>query len=618
MMKQQRFMTKTLFTLLLMLMGIASSWAQKTVTGTVKDAKGELLPSVTILEKGTQNGVLTDFDGNFSIKVADNATLIFTFVGFTPQEVAVGSQTVLAVKLLEDAKTLGEVVVVGYGTQRKKDLTGSVASLSERNFQKGNIASPEQLIAGKIAGVAITQGSGAPGSASRIRIRGGASFGDDKPLIVIDGVPLGNDVGGIANPLATLNPNDIESVNILKDASAAAIYGSRASNGVIIVTTKKGAKGAMKINFSTVVSSAQAINFVPVMTGDELRAFLNTPVTAESPARSTSDQKKLLGAANTDWQSLIYRNAISHDENLSVTGAAINNTLPYRLSLGYLNQNGILKNSNMDRKSVNLNLNPRFFDDHLKVDISYKGSFITSKFADEGAIGAAVGFDPTQAPYTSKDAYQGYFEWLSPSGIPDPLAGRNPLGILNSRTDVYKVNRHIANAIFDYKFHFFPDLRFNMNVAVDRANTDGYQTKDTTAASAFVVGGVNNATVENRTAKTFESYLNYTKEVSGFRADVMAGYGYQDFYFEATNKFFNQRGQPEGDQIPSRLNPKHQTTLVSFFGRANFGFKDRYLATFTMRRDGSSRLAPGYKWITYPAAALAWRMTEDGIRLDVN
>ena len=612
MMKQQRFMTKTLFTLLLMLMGIASSWAQRTVTGTVKDTKGELLPSVTILEKGTQNGVLTDFDGNFSIKVKDNATLIFSFVGFTPQEVAVGSQSTLTVKLLEDAKTLGEVVVVGYGTQRKKDLTGSVASLSERNFQKGNIASPEQLIAGKIAGVAITQGNGAPGSASRIRIRGGASLDEDKPLIVLDGVPLGNDVGGIANPLATLNPNDIESINILKDASAAAIYGSRASNGVIIVTTKKGAKGAMKINFSTVVSSAQPVNYVPVMTGDELRAFLNTPVTAESPARSNATQKALLGKENTDWQRLIYRNAISHDENLSFTGA-VNNVLPYRLSLGYLNQNGILKNSNMDRKSVNLNLNPRFFDDHLKVDFSYKGSFITSKFADEGTIGAAVFFDPTQSPYSSKDAFQGYFEWLNTDGTLNTLAGRNPLGILNSRTDVYKVNRHIANAIFDYKFHFFPDLRFNMNIAVDRANTDGYQTKDSTAATAFAVKGVNNTSVQNRTAKTFESYLNYVKEVSGLRADIMAGYGYQDFYFEGTNTFFNAKGQPQGDQIPSRLNPKNQTTLVSFFGRANFGFKDRYLATFTMRRDGSSRLAPGYKWITYPAAALAWRMTEDGI-----
>ena len=267
----------------------------------------------------------------------------------------------------------------------------------------------------------------------------------------------------------------------------------------------------------------------------------------------------------------------------------------------------------MNRKSVTLNLNPRFLEDHLKVDISYKGSGVQSKFADEGTIGAAVFFDPTQPVYSSKDAFQGYFEWLNPDGTLNTLAGRNPLGILNSRTDVYKVNRHIANAIVDYKFHFFPDLHLNMNVAVDRANTDGYTRKDSTAATAFAVKGVNNASTQTRTAKTFESYLNYIKETNGIRVDVMAGYGYQDFYFEGKNNFFNLRGVRQGDTIPSRVSPKNQTTLVSFFGRANLGFKDRYLLTFTVRRDGSSRLAPGHKWITYPAAALAWRLSEEGI-----
>ncbi len=617
MMKQQRFIQKTLFTLLLMLSGLATVWAQSlTVSGVTKDIKGEPLPAVTILEKGTQNGVVTDMDGKYTLKVNPNATLVFSFIGFTPKEVAIGAQSVVDVVLEEDAKTLGEVVVVGYGTQRKKDLTGSISTISERNFQRGNIASPEQLIAGKIAGVAVTAPSGAPGAGSRIRIRGGASLGDDNPLIVVDGVPLGNDgIGGIANGLSLINPNDIESITVLKDASASAIYGSRASNGVILVVTKKGSKGAMKINFSTVLSLAQPQGFVPVMTGDELRAFLNSSVTngvGEVIPRSNATQKKLLGSENTDWQNLIYRNAFTHDENLSFTGA-LGNVLPYRLSLGYLDQNGILKNSNMNRKSLTLNLNPRFFEDHLKVDISYKGSGVQSKFADEGTIGAAVFFDPTQPAYSSKDAFQGYFEWLNPDGTLNTLAGRNPLGILNSRTDVYDVNRHIANAIVDYKFHFFPDLHFNMNVAVDRANTEGYTQKDSTAATAFAVKGINNTSTQTRTAKTFESYLNYIKETKGVRVDVMAGYGYQDFYFEGQNNFFNLRGVRQGDTIPSRVSPKNQTTLVSFFGRANLGFKDRYLLTFTVRRDGSSRLAPGYKWITYPAAALAWRLSEEGI-----
>jgi TonB-dependent starch-binding outer membrane protein SusC len=618
MMKQQRFKFKTVFTLLLVLMGFATTWAQnRLVSGVVKDAKGDPLPTVTVLEKGTQNGVVTDFDGKFTLKVNDKAatTLVLTFIGFTTQEVAIGAQSVVSITLEEDAKTLGEVVVVGYGTQKKKDLTGSITTISERNFQRGNIASPEQLIAGKIAGVAITPGNGAPGSGSRIRIRGGSSLSSDDPLIVIDGVPIsggGNKgsategIGGISNGLSLINPNDIADITILKDASATAIYGSRASNGVIMVTTKKGKKGdALSVNFSTVLSSAQPVEYVPTLTGDEFRALIT--------AKGNATQKALLGTANTDWQKEIYRTAFSHDENLSFTGS-LNKTLPYRLSLGYLNQNGVLLNSNMDRKSVSLNLNPRFLDDHLRVDISYKGAFVKSKFADEGAIGSALSFDPTQPVYSGKDnEYQGYFEWKDANGLPNTQAGKNPLGLLNSREDVSNVDRHIANAIVDYKFHFFPDLHLNMNVAIDRAHTDGYQKKDKSAASAALAGGVNNTYTGTRTGKTFESYLNYIKEFSGIRADVMAGYGYQDFYFEGANDNFNQAGVRKDDTTAPFLRPITQSTLVSFFGRANVGFKDRYLATFTVRQDGSSKLAPGYKWLTYPAAALAWRMSNDGI-----
>jgi TonB-dependent starch-binding outer membrane protein SusC len=610
MMKQQRFKFKTVFTLLLVLAGFATTWAQnRTVTGVIKDVKGDPLPSVTILEKGTQNGVVTDFDGKFSLKLTGaTPTLVVSFIGFSTQEIAVGNQSVFSIKLAEDAKTLGEVVVVGYGTQKKKDLTGSIATLSERNFQKGSINSPEQLIAGKIAGVAVTAGSGAPGGGgSRIRIRGGASLGGDAPLIVVDGVPLSEKgPDGIGNGLSLINPNDIESVTVLKDASAAAIYGSRASNGVIMIVTKKGKKGdALSVNFSTVLSSSQPINFVPVLSGDEFRALVNE--------RGTASQKKLLGTENTNWQKLIYRNAFSHDENLSFTGNVLDNKLPYRLSLGYLNQNGILLNSSMDRKSVSLNLNPRFLDDHLKVDIAYKGSFATSKFADDGAIGAAVFFDPTQPVYGKENLYQGYKEWTDAGSNLIANAPRNPLGVLNSRSDVYNTNRHIANAVVDYKFHFLPDLHANVNVAVDQGNTDGAQSRDSSSASAFISKGYKNTSKSTVTAKTLEAYLNYVKELNGFRFDVMGGYGYQDTYWEATNTFAFQNGKSSGDTVPSRLNPKFQTTLVSFFGRANIAILDRYLLTGTLRQDGSSKLAPGHKWVTYPSAAFAWKMTNDGI-----
>ncbi len=599
-------LSKCLYLLVFFLLFQLSLSAQKTVTGKVTSGSDtEGIPSVSVVLKGTTQGTITDIDGKYTISVPDeSAVLQFSFVGYTTQEIIVGNRSSVDIALAEGS-TLNEVVVIGYGSQKKKDLTGSIATVSERNFQHGNIVSPEQLVAGKIAGVAITPGSGAPGSGSRIRIRGGSSLSSDDPLIVIDGVPLASSgVGGIANPLSLINPNDIESVTVLKDASAAAIYGSRASNGVLMITTKKGKKGdALKINFSTVLSQAQPVDIVPTLSGDEFRALVNKV--------GNSTQKSLLGKENTNWQDLIYRNAFSHDENLSFTGNL--NNLPYRLSVGYLNQNGILLNSNMDRKTASLNLNPRLLDDHLKIDMSYKGSFAKSKFADEGAIGGAVFFDPTQAVRSSKDAYQGYFEWLNPDGTLNTLAGRNPLGLLNSRHDEANVNRHIANAIVDYKFHFFPDLHANVNVAIDQANTDGTVKKDSTAASASAVKGVNNTYTQKRTAKTIESYLNYVKEFNGIRADVMAGYGYQDFYFEGTNNYYNLKGVRQGDTIPSFTNPRSQSTLVSFFGRANLGFKDRYLATFTVRRDGSSKLAPGHKWITYPAAALAWRMTEDGI-----
>ena len=593
--------------LLLLFMALSSfAFSQRTITGTITDAETtEPLIGAAVVVTGTTTGGVTDIDGKFQITAPKDATtLTVSYTGYDSQVIPLTASNVVDVQL-KTGKLLNEVVVIGYGTQKKKDLTGSIVSVSEKNFQKGNIASADQLVAGKIAGVAITSNGGAPGAGSTIRIRGGASLIDDKPLIVVDGIPLSNsDIGGVANGLSLINPNDIESFTVLKDASAAAIYGSRASNGVLLITTKKGKKGeAFRIGFSSVVSLAKPGSFVPVLTGDELRDLVN--------AKGNSTQKALLGKENTNWQSLIYRDALSHDENLVMSGTIA--YLPYRASVGYLNQNGILKGSNMSRVSPSLNINPRFAADNLKLDLGYKGSFAKSTFADQGAIGGAVFFDPTQTVYSGKEKFQGYYEWLGANGNPDNLAPKNPLGILNSRQDVSNVQRHLLNAVADYRLPFFLDVRVNISVGLDKSSTDGYTRKDSTAASAFAPPGVDKTYTQSRTNKTFESYVSYSKEIKKFRADVMAGYGYQDDYFEGVNNVFDQRRVRTGDTIPSVVTPRNQITLVSFFGRANFGLMDKYLLTFTVRRDGSSKLAPGYKWITYPAAALAWRMSDDGI-----
>ncbi|NJN35000.1 MAG: SusC/RagA family TonB-linked outer membrane protein [Saprospiraceae bacterium] len=464
--------------------------AQRMVSGVVvSDGDDQPIPGVSVVVKGTTTGGVTDLDGKFAVKVPDdNAILVFSGVGFTTQEVTVGSQTTVDIKLKDDTKTLGEVVVIGYGTQKKKDLTGSVASLNEKDFQKGNVATPEQLVAGKLAGVSVTSNGGAPGSGSRIRIRGASSLNaSNDPLIVIDNVPLetlpGDGIKGAANPLSLINPNDIENITVLKDASATAIYGSRATNGVILVTTKKGAKGQkVGFNFSSVLSSAQVAKTLDVLSADELRDVVNR--------LGNSDQKKALGTASTDWQSLIYGSAFSHDNNLSASGAV--GGLPFRASLGYLDQNGILLGSNMKRTTASLSLSPSLLDDHLRLNVNYKGAFINNSFAEQGTIGGAASFDPTQEVRGKDAKFGGYFEFVDASGNINTLAPKNPLAILENRKDKSNANRHIANAQLDYKFHGLPELRANVNVAIDLSDSEGTVLFDSTYGAAKIGKGVNN------------------------------------------------------------------------------------------------------------------------------
>jgi iron complex outermembrane receptor protein len=627
----------------LLLFSLNSFAQNKVVTGRVVDTAGKAIPGVSVTAKGQNRGTTTGEDGSFSLSVPSNTTtLVFSSVGYASTQVSIGSGSTANVTLQSTAGNLNEVVVIGYGTARKKDLTGAVTAINEKDFNKGSITTPEQLIAGKVAGVQIVSNGGAPGSGSTIRIRGGASLNaSNDPLIVIDGVPVDNNgIAGAANPLSLINPNDIESYNILKDASAAAIYGSRASNGVIIITTKKGKGGKPKINFSTTNSLGTLPKKADVLSPAEFRAYVK--------AHGTPDQVALLGSANTDWQDAIYHNAFTTDNNISVSGSA-KNVLPYRLSLGYLNQDGMLITGNLQRTSAALNLSPTLFDNHLKINVNLKGSISHTRFADESAIGNAVRFDPTQPVTVSSKRFGGYFEWLDPNSTTGlkKLAPLNPVGVLEQKTDKSEVQRSIGNIQLDYKVHFFPDLHVNVNLGYDVSKGEGTIYIPDSAASSYLRsadvkhGGVNNRYLQTKSNTLLEAYLNYVKDIKSIKShiDVTAGYSYQDFL--TTNNYAEKSSngrlyqKPDGslDTIPTsgqRWNPysdwttdgylvgyptypfdKPENMLISFYGRAIYSYNSKYIITGTLRRDGSSRFAENNRWGLFPSGAFAWRMKDE-------
>lgn len=585
--------------------------AQNVITGKVTDAKdGSPAAGVTVTVKGTTTATQTATDGSFKINAPANAVLVFTSVSFVTQQVSVAGQTAVTVSLVQSNQQLNEVVVVAYGTRRKGDLTGSVTSISAKDFQKGNINSSEQLLVGKVPGLEVTTGGGSAGGGSKIRIRSGSSLNaSNDPLIVIDGVPVeSNGIAGSANYLNTINPNDIESISILKDASATALYGSRASNGVVIITTKKGIKGKLKYNFNTQTSLANTSGQVDVLSADQIRSI----ITADAAATGNNTYKNLLGTANTNWQDEIYRSALGNDNNISASGAVGN--IPFRASLGYLNQNGVLKTNNFGRVSTSLNLSPKFLDDHLAVNVAFKYAHTNNRFANEGAIGAAVSFDPTQPVYNTTGKYGGYYEWLQTDGKPIDLATRNPLALLQLRNNTSDVNRMIGNIQIDYKMHFLPDLHLLLNLGIDNADGKGNDNTDSTSATNYKTAGRFSYYSQKKKNTLTDVQLFYTKELKEINSkiDVLVGHSYQDFITEVTNyAAYGQNGVLIAGTTPTFATDKPEYRLESYIARLNYTLNNKYLLTASLRRDASSKFSKDNRVGYFPAAALAWKMKDE-------
>jgi iron complex outermembrane receptor protein len=605
-------------TIAFLLLSVAAM-AQNVVSGKVTDSKdGSPVQGVTVKVKGTGTGTQTLSDGTFKITVPANATtLVFTSVGFGMKESPINGSFVNVSLTTTAGRDLNEVVVVAYGTRKKSDLTGSVTAVSAKDFQKGAIASSEQLLQGKVAGLQITSGGGSAGGGSTIRIRGGASLNaSNDPLIVIDGVPVeSNAIAGSGNFLNTINPNDIEQMSVLKDASATALYGSRASNGVLIITTKKGKKGKVRYNFNTQLSNSSNPTQVKVLTGDEIRTIISDDATKTG----NSTYKNLLGTANTDWQKVIYQNAIGNDNNISATGSIGDATfdLPFRLSLGYLNQQGILRTNKFDRISTSLNLSPKFFDDHLAVNLNMKFAHTTNRFADEGAIGNATSFDPTQPVYSNAAKYGGYYEWLQADGKPIDLSNRNPLALLELRDNTSGVNRVVGNVQLDYKMHFLPDLHLLVNLGVDFARGRGADAIDSNLATDYKTKGKYTNYVQRKSNTLADVSLFYSKDLKSLNSkiDVLAGHSYQDFYTDVTNyASYGRDWKLIPGSTPTFVYDKPENALESYFGRMNLTVNNKYLLTGSIRRDASSKFSPDNRVGYFPAGAVAWKLKEEFFR----
>ncbi len=609
---------KAIWFFLFALLTLSVTAQERSITGKVTDATtNEGLIGVTVLIEGTYTGTVTDIDGKFSVKVTPGAKLVFSFIGYQAQTLAVGTQSTLNVALKTEAKGLDEVVVIGYGTVKKSDATGSISTVSSKDFNKGAMTSAQDLIVGKSAGVVITSDGGAPGSGSTIRIRGGSSLNaSNDPLIIIDGVPIANsNVSGSSNFLSFVNPNDIETFTVLKDASSTAIYGSRASNGVILITTKSGTLGSpLHITYNGNASIGEAVKYVDVYSGDQLRQ-----IAADHVGLFGADSFNKLGSANTNWQKEIFRTAVSSDHNLSLSGATKN--LPYRVSVGFTDQNGILKNTGMQRFTGSVNLNPVLLEGALKLNINAKGMTTDQNFADAGAVGSAVGMDPTHPVYDNSAIgvanSAGYFQW---NNYGANLGTPNPVEQLMMSDNKSTVQRAIANVQANYKLPFLPDLKANLNLATDYTDGKGHNNRPVTSPSTLTSplnGKLSDYTGTNYN-NLLDFYLNYNKELGSHKIDATAGYSWQHFKRDGHSY---TRGIVDAGHAYSKTDSTSFITenyLVSFFGRVNYTFKNRYLLTATIRDDGSSRFAKNNQWGLFPSAAFAWKIKEESFLKNVN
>lgn len=606
----QNLAKRSLLLVALFVIGCLQLLAQtRTIKGEVTDAQnGEALIGATVMVEGEKGGTVTDFDGNFSLQVSSSAKKIkVSYIGYIDKVLSVSDN--MKVKLESDSKALADVVVIGYGTARKSDLTGSVATVKSKDFNKGLVSSPEQLINGKVSGVQIMSNSGSASAGSTIRVRGGASLNaSNDPLIVLDGVPLeqGGISGNSSNFLSMINPSDIESMTVLKDASSTAIYGSRASNGVIIITTKKGQQGAVKVNFNTTNSLQTRAQMVDMLSRDEFVNVINQ--------FGDANQKSLLGTANTDWNDEVYRTAFGTDNNLSVSGS-IDKWLPFRVSVGYYNQSGLVRKDNVERWTGNVVLTPSFFQDHLKLTINAKGTLNNNSFNNGGAVWAAATFNPTIPVYSGNDKYGGYNEALDADGYPVNAGVRNPRGLVDLYDSKSKVSRFIGSMDVDYKVHFLPDLKLHATVGADYAKGDGtiyvpayaaqsYNKDESLGGSDYKYGPQKN---ENRLLTLYANYAKYFEDIKS-NVDLTAGYDYQ--YWKSTTPLYYTKSAA-GTNLSTVKASDYRHVMLSYYGRINYSFDGKYLLTATVRRDASSRFSKDTRWGTFPSVALGWTLTEE-------
>jgi TonB-dependent starch-binding outer membrane protein SusC len=612
--------------------------ADQTIKGRITDEKGEGLPGATVSIKGTGRGVSTNPNGEFTINVPnEQAVLVISFIGYNTQEVVVGSKTVINIALKEDATALTEVVVIGYGTQTKRDLTGSVDLVTAKDFNKGSIVSADQLLAGKAPGVRITNAGGQPDSEPNIRIRGGASLtANNNPLIVIDGVPIDNsNPAGVKNPLSLINPNDIESFSVLKDASATAIYGSRASNGVIIITTKKGASGKPQFTYSGNVAIGQVPKTVKVMDGNTFSTFIQeyAPNYAYLLGVGGDPTKPRVPGTitNTNWQDQIFRTSITTDHNISAR-ANLFDVVPSRLSFGFTRAEGLVKTSDLQRYTGSIKLTPTLMDKHLKIDFNAKGLMSNKNAIDEGgAIGGALSMDPTKPIYSSElgSRFGGFYQnYFLDGAFFRKIGADNPLAILQQRERPEQVSKLLGNVEFDYKFHFLPELRAVLNMGLETSKStisevylgnaiQTYQQNQTaglTRDNNFVFNpGENYREEQTISNRLLDFYLVYNKKFSEVvnNFTIQGGYSYQNFNNDGMK--FNYQYNPTTGRRESLNNVRYvnQLNLQSFFGRSNLDLFSRYLFTFTVRADASSLFPEGKRWGIFPAVGFAWKVKDE-------